>query len=51
MQPGELLHVTPDLRVTSRIVLDSAPARQLTLADLEPRAAAAQAAPPGAARP
>ena len=51
MAPGELVHVTGDLRVASEIVLDSAPARQLTLADLQPRAAAAQAAPAGAARP
>jgi hypothetical protein len=43
--------VTGDLRVASAIVLDSPPAKQLTLADLQPRAAAAQAAPPGAARP
>jgi predicted glutamine amidotransferase len=51
MAAGELLHVTVDLRVASAIVLDSAPVRQLTLADLQPRAAAAQAAPPGAAPP
>jgi predicted glutamine amidotransferase len=51
LAPGELVHVTGDLRVASEIVLDSAPARQLTLADLQPRAAAAQAAPAGAARP
>jgi predicted glutamine amidotransferase len=51
MAPGELIHVTGDLRVASAIVLDSAPARPLTVADLEPRAAAAQAPPPGAARP
>jgi predicted glutamine amidotransferase len=51
LAPGELLHVAGDLRVTSAIVLDSAPAKQLTLADLQPRAAAAQAAPRGAARP
>jgi predicted glutamine amidotransferase len=51
MASGELLHVTGDLRVASAIVLDSPPAKQLTLADLQPRAAAAQAAPPGAARP
>jgi glutamine amidotransferase len=51
MAPGELLHVSGDLRVDSSIVLDSAPATQLTLADLEPRAAAAQAAPGGSGRP
>jgi predicted glutamine amidotransferase len=49
--PGELVHVDGDLHVASEIVLDSAPAKQLTLADLQPRAAAAQAAPSGAARP
>jgi predicted glutamine amidotransferase len=48
---GELLHVAGDLGVASRIALDSAPAKQLTLDDLAPHAAAAQAAPPGAARP
>jgi predicted glutamine amidotransferase len=51
LAPGELLHVTGDLALASTIVLDRAPARQLTLEDLEPRAAAAQAAPQGAARP
>jgi predicted glutamine amidotransferase len=51
LAPGELLHVAGDLGVVSRIVLDSAPAKPLTLDDLAPRAAAAQAAPPGAARP
>jgi glutamine amidotransferase len=51
LAPGELLHVTSDLRVATRTVLDSAPAKLLTLADLEPRAAAAQTPAPGAARP
>jgi predicted glutamine amidotransferase len=39
---GELFHVGPDLTATSEVVLDRAPARQLTLADLHPRAAASQ---------
>jgi predicted glutamine amidotransferase len=51
MASGELLHVTRDLELASTIVLDSPPAHPLTLEDLEPRAAAAQTAPPGAARP
>ena len=42
---GELIHVGPALQVESAIVLDGPPARQLTLADLEPGAAAAQAPP------
>jgi predicted glutamine amidotransferase len=42
LQSGEVLHVDPDLRVTRRRVLDRPPAHQLTLADLEPRAAASQ---------
>jgi hypothetical protein len=41
---GELLHVPPDLRVASRAVLDRPPAHPLTLADLDARAAASQAA-------
>jgi predicted glutamine amidotransferase len=39
---GELLHVAPDLTVTSQIALPDPPAHPLTLADLEPHAAAAQ---------
>jgi predicted glutamine amidotransferase len=46
LAPGELVHVSSDLRVASTIVLDHPPAKALTLADLQPRAAAAQAAPP-----
>ena len=43
LQSGELLHVDGDLRVTITTVLEDAPARQLTLAELDPRAAASQA--------
>jgi predicted glutamine amidotransferase len=49
LRPGELVHVAPGPRVTSRVVLDRAPVRQLTLADLAPRAAASQAHPTPAA--
>ena len=45
MQPGELLHVDGDHRVTSRIVLDQPPAHRLRLSELAPRAAAAQSRP------
>ena len=49
LRSGELLHVGPDQRVTSRIALDRPPAHRLSLADLAPRAAASQAHPaPGA---
>jgi glutamine amidotransferase len=48
LEPGELIHVGPGLRVGSSIVLDHPPAHLLTLADLDPTAAAAQAPPPGA---
>jgi len=52
MEPGELLHVGPDLSVRSELVLTEPPARPLSLADLRPRAAASQVAnvaaePPG----
>jgi predicted glutamine amidotransferase len=47
LDPGELLHVGPALQVESSIVLDRPPAHLLTLTDLDPTAAAAQA-PPGA---
>ncbi len=43
LSPGELLHVDPDLNVTITRPLDRAPRHQLTLADLEGRAAASQA--------
>ncbi len=44
LQSGELLHVQPDLGVSVRRVLEHPPAHQLTLADLDPKAAASQAA-------
>ncbi|WP_405583023.1 class II glutamine amidotransferase [Streptomyces sp. NBC_01190] len=42
MAPGELLHVGPDLAVTSQILLDAAPRHPMSLADLRPEAAASQ---------
>jgi len=42
LAPGELLHVTADQRLTSRIAVDRAPTHPLTLADLRPQAAASQ---------
>jgi glutamine amidotransferase len=42
MDPGELLHVGPDLQLTHRIALPNPPAHQLTLKDLRPDAAASQ---------
>jgi predicted glutamine amidotransferase len=45
---GELVHVAPTLKLESTIVLDRPAARQLTLHDLHPKAAAAQAPPPAA---
>jgi predicted glutamine amidotransferase len=44
LRPGELLHVSPDLRCTSSIVADRPPATLLTLDDLDRRAAASQTA-------
>jgi glutamine amidotransferase len=44
LEPGELLHVDADLRVSTSRPLDRAPAHQLTLADLGQKAAASQAA-------
>ncbi|MBY8881045.1 class II glutamine amidotransferase [Actinacidiphila acidipaludis] len=44
MEPGELLHVGPDLGVSRSIVLPDAPTRLLTLDDLRPEAAASQKA-------
>jgi predicted glutamine amidotransferase len=44
MQPGELLHVPPDLRCTSSTIVDRPPARLLTIGDLDERAAASQTA-------
>lgn len=40
--PGQLIHVGPDLAVDRRQILDGPPARPLTLAELDPRAAASQ---------
>jgi predicted glutamine amidotransferase len=48
LEPGELIHATRTLELESTIALDQPPARQLTLDDLQPRAAAAQAPPPSA---
>jgi predicted glutamine amidotransferase len=47
LEPGELLHVDPDLRTTVTRVIDGPPAHQLTLADLGQ--VAASQAPAGAA--
>ncbi|MBV8941452.1 MAG: class II glutamine amidotransferase [Solirubrobacterales bacterium] len=44
LQSGELLHVDPELRVTVTRLLERPPTHQLTLADLDPKAAASQAA-------
>jgi predicted glutamine amidotransferase len=46
LDPGALLHVDGDLNVTTTVVLDRPPAKPLTLADLDPRAAASQQKPP-----
>ncbi len=43
LEPGALVHVASDLHVTVTRPLDRPPARQLTLADLDPKAAASQA--------
>lgn len=42
VQPGELLHVSPDLHLTRTTVLPDPPAHLLTLDDLRPQAAASQ---------
>ncbi|MCX6500741.1 MAG: class II glutamine amidotransferase [Arthrobacter sp.] len=42
MAPGELVHVGPDLAVTTAFPFPDAPAHPLTVADLEPSAAASQ---------
>ncbi len=44
MESGELLHVDRSLRVTGKRVLTEPPAHQLTLAELDPKAAASQKA-------
>jgi predicted glutamine amidotransferase len=43
LQPGELLHVAHNLQATTRTVLHEPPKHLLTLADLDPHAAASQA--------
>jgi glutamine amidotransferase len=47
LEVGELLHVPADLECVSRSVIDRPPARHLTLADLDRRAAASQTADAG----
>ncbi|MDQ6752650.1 MAG: class II glutamine amidotransferase [Actinomycetota bacterium] len=42
MEPGELLHIDPQLRVHSSYPVGATPAHPLTLADLDPVAAASQ---------
>jgi predicted glutamine amidotransferase len=42
LQSGELLHVDPNLNVTIRRVIDRPPVHQLTLAQLDPKAATSQ---------
>jgi predicted glutamine amidotransferase len=42
LEPGELVHVDRDLRVTRRTAIDHPPARQLRLEDLLPEVAASQ---------
>jgi glutamine amidotransferase len=42
LEPGELLHVDPELNVRSRIALDGPPAHPLSLAKMDARAAASQ---------
>ncbi len=48
VEPGELLHVPPDLGCVSRSLMDRPPAQRLTLQDLDQRAAASQTADTGA---
>jgi glutamine amidotransferase len=45
LEPGELVHVDDDLRVTSRMVLDGPPAHRLRLEDLDVRTAESQRDP------
>lgn len=42
LEPGELLHVDGQLKATIETILPDPPAHQLTLADLDPKAAASQ---------
>ncbi len=46
LQSGQLLHVDRDLKTTITQVIDKPPARMITLADLDPRAAASQSPTP-----
>ncbi len=46
LESGQLLHVDGDLKTTVTQVIDKPPARMLTLADLDPRAAASQSPTP-----
>jgi predicted glutamine amidotransferase len=48
LAPGELVAVTPTLQVSSRVILDSPPARALSLEDLGARARRSQAKPAAA---
>ncbi len=43
LEPGELVHVDAALKTTTATILDAPPKHLLTLADLDPRAASAQA--------
>jgi glutamine amidotransferase len=45
LAPGELLHVDDELTVTRETVLERPPAHPISLADLDPRAAASQSPP------
>ncbi len=45
LEPGELLHVTPDVETHSRIILDGPPRQQLEVDDLDPRSAESQRHP------
>ncbi len=44
LEPGVLVHSTPDLTLVRQTILPEPPAHRLTLADLHPRAAASQSA-------
>jgi glutamine amidotransferase len=45
LEPGELVHVTPDVATHSRIILDGPPRQQLGVDDLDPRSAESQRHP------
>jgi hypothetical protein len=42
LEPGELVHIDGDLRVTRRIAIEDPPSEQLRLEDLLPEVAASQ---------